>query len=274
MPLINMTDLLGCLEVEQTGPDSWSARNIELPDAYRVFGGQLLAQAIAIGVSDAPGKVAKSIHVLFPREGNIALPVEFRATRLQDGRTFSNRHLVAAQGERVIFSATLSMHALEEGLEHQEAAPECSAPAACTPADLAMIPLETRIEGGVDLDDRARGPAELRFWLRAEEKLPDELPIHQAILAHCSDLTVIATALRAHAGYSVADSPGLLHTGPTSHTLWFHRPFRMDEWVLVDQRSPVAHGARAFGGANVYSENGELVASFAQESLIRVRAGS
>ena len=274
MPLINMKDLLGCLEVEQTGPDSWSARNLDLPDAYRVFGGQLLAQAIAIGVADAPGKVAKSIHVLFPREGDLALPVEFRATRLQDGRTFSNRQLVGTQGERVIFSATLSLHALEEGLEHQSAAPDCPGPAQCAPADLAMIPLETRVEGGVDLDDRALGPAEFRFWLRAEEELPGDLPTHQAILAHCSDLTVIATALRAHPGYSVTDSPGLLHTGPTSHTLWFHRPFRMDEWVLVDQRSPVAHGARAFGGANVYSENGELVASFAQESLIRVRAGS
>ncbi len=274
MPLIDMKDLLGCLDVEQTGPDSWSARNLDLPDAYRVFGGQLLAQAIAIAVADAPGKVVKSIHVLFPREGDLALPVEFRVTRLQDGRTFSNRQLVGAQGERVIFSATLSLHALEDGLEHQGAAPECPGPMECAPADLGMIPLETRIEDGVDLDDRALGPAEFRFWLRAEEKLPDELPIHQAILAHCSDLTVIATALRAHAGYSVADSPGLLHTGPTSHTLWFHRPFRMDEWMLVDQRSPVAHGARAFGGANVYSEGGELVASFAQESLIRVRAGS
>ena len=274
MPLIALKDLLDCLEVEQTGPDRWSAHNLDLPGAYRVFGGQLVAQAIAIATADAAGKVVKSIHVLFPREGDLALPIEFRATRLQDGRTFSNRHLVAAQGERVIFSATLSLHVPEEGLEHQEAAPKCPDPSACAPADLGMIPLETRVEGGVDLDDRARGPAEFRFWLRAEQELPQEIPTHQAILAHCSDLTVIATALRAHAGYSVADSPELLHTGPTSHTVWFHRPFRMDEWILIDQRSPVAHGARAFGGAHVYSEGGDLVASFAQESLIRVRAGS
>ena len=101
MPLIALKDLLDCLEVEQTGPDRWSAHNLDLPGAYRVFGGQLVAQAIAIATADAAGKVVKSIHVLFPREGDLALPIEFRATRLQDGRTFSNRHLVAAQGERV-----------------------------------------------------------------------------------------------------------------------------------------------------------------------------
>ena len=274
MPLITLEDLLGCLEVEQSGAESWTAGNLELPGGYRVFGGQLLAQAIAISVADAPGKVVKSIHVSFPREGDLALPVEFRATRLQDGRSFSTRQLVGAQGERVIFSAMISLHVLEDGLEHQGAAPECARPAECKPADLGMIPLETRIEGGVDLDDRTVGPPELRFWLRAQESLPRDLPTHQAILAHCSDLTVIATALRTHANYSVADSPGLLHTGPTTHTVWFHQPFRMDEWILVDQRSPIAHGARAFGGAHVYSEGGVLVASFAQESLIRVRAGS
>ena len=212
--------------------------------------------------------------MLFLREGDLHQPVEFSIVRLHDGRSFASRQLVAAQKERVIFSATLSLHVLEDGIAHQNAAPECAGPLDCAPTTLDIIPLETRVADAVDLQDRAVGPAEFRFWLRAGEPLPQDLPTHQAILAHCSDLTIIATALRPHADWSVADSPERLHTGPTSHTVWFHRPFRMDEWILIDQHVPVTHGARAFGGANVYSESGELVASFAQESLIRVRAAN
>ncbi len=128
MPVIGLKDLLACLDVDQTGPDSWTASNLELPDSYRVFGGQLLAQAIATAAADAPGKVAKSIHVLFTREGDLQQPVEFRAVRLHDGRSFAARQLVATQGDRVIFSATVSLHVLEEGIAHQMDAPECPGP--------------------------------------------------------------------------------------------------------------------------------------------------
>jgi acyl-CoA thioesterase-2 len=274
MAAITLEQLLDCLAVERTGEDRWLGRNLELPDYYRVFGGQLLAQALAIGALDAPGKLCKSIHVLFPREGDLARPVEYRVERLHDGRSFASRQLVGAQAGRVIFGATLSLHVPDVGgLAHQTPAPDCPGPEASPPGELSMIPLEVRVVDGVDLADRRAAPPAFRFWLRAAEPLPDPGWVHQAVLAHCSDLTVIATALRPHAGWSVADSPARLHTGPTSHTLWFHRPLRADRWLLIDQGAPVMSDGRAFGGAHVYSREGERVASFAQESLVRLRGG-
>jgi acyl-CoA thioesterase-2 len=272
MAVISLKQLLDCLAVERLDEDRWLARNLELPSYYRIFGGQLLAQAIAIGALEAPGKSCKSLHVLFPREGDLAQPVEYRVERLHDGRSFASRLLVGAQQGRAIFSAALSLHVADAGgLEHQTPAPACPPPEACLPGELGMIPLEVRIAGGVDLAGRAAGPPEFRFWLRASEALPHAPAIHQAILAHCSDLTVIATALRPCAGWSVADSPERLHTGPTSHTIWFHRPFRADQWLLIDQRAPSLAGGRGFGGAHVYADGRQLVASFAQEALVRER---
>jgi acyl-CoA thioesterase II len=125
-----------------------------------------------------------------------------------------------------------------------------------------------RVVGGVDLADRGAGPPRFEMWMRTPA-LPDDRALHQALLAHATDLTVIGTALRPFDGVSQADSTVTLHTAVTSHALWFHQPFRIDEWLLVAQHSPVVAHGRAFGRGDVFTQQGELVASFAQESMLR-----
>ena len=271
MPIVSLPDLLRCFEVEPVDADTWTGPNLEMP-YYRVFGGQLLAQACAVAARDAEGKVVKSLHVVFPREGDLAKPVHMAVARPHDGRSFASRQLTAHQEGRVIMAATLSLHVPEEGgAEHQHPMPEVPGPEACPEVDLTMIPMASRMVGGVDLSDAAEGPPELAFWLRADGPLPDDPALHQGLLAHATDLTLIGTTLRPVPGLSQADSPEKIHTAVTSHSLWFHAPFRMDEWLLLSQESPRLAGARGFGTGHAFAADGRLVASFAQESMIRER---
>lgn len=270
MPIISLPDLLACLEVEERADGLFVGPNVEMP-YRRIFGGQLLAQALAVTTKSAEGKQVKSLHAVFPREGDLAKPVEYSVTALQDGRSFASRQLVGSQEGKPIVGATVSSHVPERGLAHQQEAPNLGGPEEATPTDLSMIPWETRIVGGVDLSSRETGPPQLQFWMRAQQ-VPDAPHVHQALVAHATDLTLIGTALRPHSGVSQADSPERIHTAVTSHNLWFHEPVRIDDWLLVVQHSPSAAAGRAFGMGHVFNRRGELVASFAQESMIRVVA--
>lgn len=266
MPLCTLDGLLACLEVEETGPGRFKGPNLELP-YYRIFGGQLLAQAIAVAAKSCEGKFVKSLHVAFPRQGDLREPVEYEVQNLQDGRTFSTRYLVGHQ-KKPIFTALVSLHVEEEGVDHQREAPSVGAPEDAALRDLSMIPWETRVVGDVDLADEAPGPPRLELWQRTPP-LPDRAIVHQALLAHSTDLTLIGTTLRPHPDVSEAHSPDRIETAVTTHTLWFHRRFRMDDWILLAQESPTASGGRGFGTGHVYARSGALVASFAQESMIR-----
>jgi acyl-CoA thioesterase-2 len=269
MAIVELDAILGCLAVEQTGPTTWTAPNIEM-DYRRIFGGQLLAQAIALGAATSDGKTVKSLSCLFPREGSMDEPLEFVVEETQSGRAFAARRISAAQNGKTFFVAQLSMHVDEAGHDHQDPAPDVGPPEGATAEDSTMIPWPTRVVGGVDLQDRAAAPADFAFWTRVEEEpLADDLTTHQALLSYATDLNVIGTTLRAVEGVSVADAHVNLHTAVTSHTMWFHRPFRIDDWCLVSQHSPTLAGARGFGHGEVFDASGALVASFAQESMIR-----
>lgn len=270
MPIVSLDQLLRCFDLAPAGEDAYRGPNLEMP-YHRIFGGQLLAQAVAVAALDAPGKQVKSLHALFPREGELSEPVTYRVARPHDGRSFASRQIAADQDGRVILTASVSLHVAETGPDLQEPMPEVAAPEDLAPADLSMIPFDTRVEGGVDLGDRAEGPARFRFWLRAPASLADDAALHQGLLAHATDLTLIGTALRPLSGLSQADSPDRLHTAVTSHTLWFHAPFRMDEWILLSQTSPRLGGARAFGQGHAFTRDGTLVASYAQEAMVRPR---
>jgi acyl-CoA thioesterase-2 len=272
MAIVGFDDVLACLELQRLGEDRYTAPNIPMP-YHRVFGGQLLAQAIAVALASGEGKLLKSIHVSFPREGDLAQPVEYRVQRLQQGRSFASLWIEARQGETPILGALVSLHAPEPGLSHQLDAPEVGAPEDATPSDLSMIPWETRMVGGVDLASAAVGPPSLEFWMRAPA-LPEDPVLHHALFAYATDLTLIGTALRPHAGVSEADVHAGLATAVTTHTVWFHRPLRMDDWILVAQQSPTTAGARGFGLGHAFSREGVLVASFGQESLIRPVGGA
>jgi acyl-CoA thioesterase-2 len=272
MALISLDSVVNCLAVRPAGADGmWTAPNIDM-DYRRIFGGQLLAQAIALGHATDPAKVVKSVSALFPREGSLDEPLAFDVESTQTGRTFSARRISAAQADKVFFVAQLSLHSEgEPGLDHQDPAPTVGRPEDAEPTELTMIPWECRVVGGVDLADRAAGAADYAFWTRAPaEVFGGGQTAQQALLAYATDLTVIGTALRPHEGYSQADSTVTLHTAVTSHQLWFHRPVRLDRWCLVTQHAPITAGGRGFGHGHVFDEDGALVASFAQESMIRL----
>lgn len=269
MPTVSFDAVLRCLDLTATGETTYAGDNLDL-DYHRVFGGQILAQTLrAASTAAAEGKQVKSLAQLFPREGNSELPISYAVTKHQEGRTFGSTQVVASQGEKVVSLATLSLHTPDAGDVRQAEAPKSGGPDDAAAADLGMIPWETRIVDGVDLSDRSVGPATYAFWMRTPA-VADETSVHQALLAYATDLTVIGTALRPAEGLSQADSTVRFHSAVTSHNVWFHQPFRVDEWLLVDQCSPVLAGSRAYGRGDVWTEDGRLVASFAQESMIRM----
>lgn len=267
----DLPDLLACLHLRSVGDGVMEGSNLDI-GYHRVFGGQILAQVIMAAAAASPGKSVKSITVLFPREGDTGQPMRYRVIKTHDGRTFGTMEITAHQGDKVIAVALVSMHIAEDGPYHSHAPPEVGGPADAVAYPLPMIPWEVRSVGGVDLASGAVGPASLELWMRAADG-PAEGAIHQALLAHATDLTLIGTALRPFEGLSQASSTVSLHTAVTSHSLWFHQPFRLDDWVLIAQHSPlVAHG-RAFGRGDVFGAAGELVASFAQEAMVRPMVG-
>ena len=272
MPL-SLDNLLSCLDLRDKEQGTYVGDNLDL-DYHRVFGGQILGQSLrAAAAAAGDGKVVKSLAQLFPREGDSSTPLTYTVTKHQEGRTFGSSAVVASQGDKTISLATVSLHTPEEGLRREDEAPRAGSPEDAVAVDLGMIPWETRIVGGVDLADRSAGPATLQLWMRTPQ-LPDDVALHQALLAHATDLTLIGTALRPVDGLSQADAQVRFTSAVTSHNVWFHAPFRMDDWLLVDQHSPVLAGGRAFGRGDVWTQDGRLVASFAQESMIRVHPGS
>ena len=261
----DLDDLVACLTLAE-GDDGLEGANLDI-GYHRVFGGQILAQALHAAATATPDKSVKSMHVLFPREGDTAKPMQYRVTPLQAGRTFGTTEVVAHQDGKVVSAALVSVHADEDGLDRNDPPPPAGPPEDAVLTDLGMVPWETRMVDGVDIADRSAGPAELRWWMRTPP-VGDERALHQALLAHATDLTLIGTALRPFDGVSQADSTVTLHTAVTSHTLWFHRPFRVDGWLLVSQQAPVVAHGRSYGRGDVFAGD-QLVASFAQEAMIR-----
>lgn len=269
MPAFSLDNVLACLDLTEASPGTFTGPNLEL-DYHRVFGGQILGQTIrAASAAAAEGKVVKSLTQLFPREGDSAQPMTYAVTKHQEGRTYASTGVVATQGSKVVSLATISLHTPEPGSGHQAHMPTAGTPEEATLVDLGMIPWETRIVGGVSLGSPDVGPAELQVWMKAPS-LPADESVHQALLAHATDLTLIGTALRPVEGLSQADATVKYHSAVTSHSLWFHAPVRVDSWLLLNQHSPVLLGGRAFGRGDVWTQDGQLVASYAQESMIRL----
>ena len=269
MAAVSFDNLRACLELPQDPPGTFTGANLDL-DYHRVFGGQILAQTILAATAAAgEGKEVKSLTQLFPREGHSDNPMVYAVTKHQEGRTFGSTGVVASQAEKTVSVATVSLHAPEPGTTRQNDAPDVGKPESAVATDLGMIPWETRVVDGVDLSDRSVGPASYQFWMRTPA-LPDFAALHQALLAYATDLTIIGTALRPAQDLSQADTMTKFHSAVTSHSLWFHQPLRVDDWLLIDQVSPVLAGGRAYGRGDVWSLDGRLVASFAQESMIRM----
>ncbi len=231
---------------------------------HRLFGGQLLAQFARAAALACPGKAVKSLHVLFPRAGHASEPVRYQVERHHEGGTFATLTILACQPAGVIATASVSMHTLEEGRSHQAVAPVPPVPGPEHEVQLDLIPWQTRTAG--DLNDRQAAPPEYALWMRTPAVSPELAP---ALTAYATDLTLIGTAVRPLEGLSQLDAHKTFTSAVVSHTLWFHRPLRTDGWLLLRQQSPVLAHGRCFGRGDVLTEDGTLVASYAQEALLR-----
>lgn len=265
-------DLLACLNLLPIDDDEQSAkseirvfegRNQQL-EYHRLFGGQILGQFIRAASLTCPDKTVKSLHTVFAREGRADEPVRYEVTLHHAGRSFATLTITARQNPRVLATTSICMHAPEDGPERQTVAEIPGLLGADYGIALDPIPWETR--SADNLDDTAEGPPQFEMWMRTPSVDPDLAP---ALTAYATDLTLIGTALRPLEGFSQKGNGTAFTSAVTSHTLWFHRPFRTDQWLLLRQRSPLMAHGRCFGSGDVLTEDGSLAASYAQEALLR-----
>jgi acyl-CoA thioesterase-2 len=253
----------------------------------RVFGGQVIGQALVAANRTVNGRLAHSLHAYFLRAGDPSVPIIYHVDRIRDGGSFSTRRVVAIQHGLAIFSMAVSFHKEETGLEHQIKMPEVPPPESLpSEAELKEClidrlpepvkaywqrerPIEIRpVDLSRYLSPENRAPSQ-QVWIRATGQLGDDQSLHQCVLAYASDFTLLDTALSAH-GRFVFDPRLMLAS--LDHALWFHRKLRADDWLLYAQDSPISGAGRAFCRGMLFSREGELVASTAQEGLLRERA--
>ena len=253
----------------------------------RVYGGQVLGQAlVAAARTVEPDRYAHSLHGYFLRPGDTRVPILYVVDRIRDGKSFTTRRVVAIQHGQAIFNMAISFQILEDGLTHQFDMPEVPPPealedeaelrkrfAANLPREYADSftrerPIEVRPIEPYDFFKPEKRAPQQSCWMRTRGVLPDDKRLHQCVLAYLSDWTLLDTATLPHA---LSWTQPNLQTASLDHAMWFHRPFRADEWLLYVQDSPSASGARGFNRGLVYTRNGLLVASVAQEGLIRLR---
>lgn len=251
-----------------------------------VYGGQVLGQALSAAVQTVPeAREVHSMHGYFLRPGAADKPIVYEVDRIRDGRSFTTRRVVAIQNGKAIFNAAASFQIREPGFEHQDEMPEAPPPEqvpsqqeqAAAFADklpdflramaLAKRPIEIRSIGGSSnpIHPEPREPARM-VWLKACGDLPDDPALHRYVLAYASDFSFLTTAMLPH-GVSWL-SPGM-QVASLDHAMWFHEDVRMDDWLLYVIDSPKAHGARGLARGRIFTRDGRLVASTAQEGLIR-----
>ncbi|MBN9063434.1 MAG: acyl-CoA thioesterase II [Rhizobiales bacterium 65-9] len=251
----------------------------------RVFGGLVIAQALVAAYRTVDGRPPHSLHAYFLLPGDPSVPIIYNVDRIRDGRSFTTRRVIAIQHGRAIFSLSASFQTVEGGLEHQIAMPDVPSPEEVPPLDALTTRLPEAAEGlaahfsskrpieirPIDIEryfSREQRPPLFNVWLRAREALPDDPMIHQCALAYASDMTLLDASLLPH-GRSLIESS--IAGASLDHALWFHRPFRADEWLLYSQDSPFSGGGRGFARGSLFTRDGTLVASVAQEGLIRIR---
>jgi len=235
----------------------------------RIFGGQVLGQVVVAAAAAVPTKQVKSVYVQFARDGIAPDPVRIDVAVLHDGGTYSTCDVRVIQEGRVLADATASLHVPGEGPEQQTAVLLDHDPDAAVVTDLSMIPSETRVVDGVSLQDEAVGPAAYAFWMREPRLAGLPLAVHQALVAFSSDLTPIATALRALPGMSQLSAHRTVQTATPSHSVWFHHDLDLTDWLCFQQTAPVTGEGRSFGWGHVFSRDGRAVASYAQDAMVR-----
>ncbi|MGF6881168.1 acyl-CoA thioesterase-2 [Nocardia sp. GAS34] len=279
--------LLRLLDLEQTGEDTFLGQHPEKVWS-RTFGGQLVAQAImAAGrtVSTDPAKPERPVHAVnahFVRGGDVKKPIEYRVERHRDGRAFANRTVTAYQDDQELFVMLASFQDSGKGLEHAAPRPQVPDPDGLPRVEESFEGLEDRLQMFVNaphpIDMRytndpawiLKGTGETlnhnRVWMRADGTLPDDPLVHVATLGYSSDTTVLDSIITTH---GLSWGLDRIVAATVNHSIWFHRPFRFDEWALYATQSPVAAGQRGLAMGHFYSRAGELLATVVQEGVIR-----
>ncbi len=275
--------LVAVLDLEELEVNVFRGRSPQ-ENRQRVFGGQVAGQALVAAGRTVERGVVHSLHAYFLCPGDPTKPILYDVDRIRDGRSFTTRRVVAIQHGRAIFHLSASFQPEEPGPTHQIPMPEAPEPETLPTFEERMgtdldelppevrawvardRPIETRaVEWSNPFKPTKRPPRQL-VWIRASGRLPDPLLLHQCVVVYASDLTLLDTAALPHA---IAWNEGGYMMASLDHAMWFHRRFRADDWLLYAQESPSAHGARGFTMGHLFTRDGTLVASVAQEGLIR-----
>jgi acyl-CoA thioesterase-2 len=257
-------------------------------ERQRVFGGQVAGQALMAAGRTVPHGQVHSLHAYFLRPGDPTIPILYQVDRIRDGRSFTTRRVVAIQHGEAIFNMSASFHDDETGLDHQIAMPDVAAPEDLPSLQELLEPLRGQREDlaqwfflphpieqrYVDRSLPWEQPTEAgdprqQIWIRADGALPDDPLLHACIAAYASDMSLFDTILRSH---TVDWDPANFMGASLDHCMWFHRPFRADEWMLYDMDSPSAFGGRGLARGFLFSRDGTLVVSMVQEGLMRLVA--
>jgi acyl-CoA thioesterase-2 len=285
-PLQELLDTLKLSRVARTREDIFIGPSNFMPTG-RVFGGQQLGQAlVAASNTVEPDRFIHSMHGYFLRSGNMDLPITYSVDRIRDGRSFSTRRVQAYQNGEPLFSSIYSFQVIEEGLEHQDSLPEGIPEPESLPALIDLVadltdpsaqywakarPFDMRhIEKSIYFYVEGEHVAHQAIWFKTIAPLPDDQILHNAALAYASDYSLLEPIYRRHG--LVWSHPGLM-AASLDHAMWFHRPARVDQWLLYVQDSPNARGARGLSLGKIFNRAGELVATVAQEGLVRIPKG-
>jgi acyl-CoA thioesterase II len=279
-----LEDLLRLLRLERIEDNIFRGESRDIGSA-QVFGGQVLGQALSAAHHTVNGRIAHSLHAYFLRRGDVTAPIIYEVDRARGGGSFSVRRVVAIQHGRPIFNLAASFQKPEKGLEHQAPMPGVKGPDGLqdvTDVDPEILerlpekmrrylinerPFEFRPVRPVNFTKPEKLPPVKHVWIRAIDRLPDDHSLHQSLLAYVSDYELLGTSTLPH-GLSFGD--GSVQMASLDHALWFHRPFRVDDWLLYSFESPNASGARGLAHGRLFTRDGTLVASVAQEGLIRI----
>jgi len=282
-----LADLLKLLELERIEDRIFRGESRDLGGA-RVFGGQVLGQALTAASYTVQDRRVHSLHAYFLVAGDVNAPIVYEVELARDGKSFSNRRVVAIQHGQPIFNMTASFQVPEEGLEHATPMPQVPGPEGLPdvrelpPEVLAKVPekmrrfltherpFEFRPVEPIHVVMPPRAAPVRHIWLKTVAKLPDNPDLHRNVLAYVSDYQLVSTATLPH-GIHFAE--GNVQLASLDHAMWFHRPFRADEWLLYAMESPNASGGRGLALGRIFARDGTLVASTAQEGVVRVWAG-
>lgn len=280
--LRSLLALLDLREVRSTPTDACFEGPASHERHIRAFGGQVAAQALVAAARTVQStRPVHSLHSYFLRPGAPDLPLVCDVKVVRDGRSFSTRHVEASQDGKVIFELSASFHHHEVGVEHTDSMPEAPHPDSLLTFEerfsgrqeelerwfVRARPFDIRYVDATPFDPpSAIQPARQQVWVRTAGELPDDQSLHRSIAAYASDMTVLDAVLLAH-GMQWTDRH--IMGASLDHAMWFHQPFRADEWLLFDQQSPIAHGGRGLARAEVWTQDGRLVISVVQEALLR-----